>query len=66
MMGLEESTQSQLWLSLLAFAVVLALYAVTKWRGGSVERDFDAALVRGRDPGARAGQRDRRRVRTAR
>lgn len=43
MMGLEESTRSQLWLSLLAFAVVLVFYAVTKARGGSVDRDFDAA-----------------------
>jgi len=43
MMGLEESTRSQLWLSLLAFAVVLLLYAATKARGGSVDRDFDAA-----------------------
>jgi GABA permease len=43
LMWFEETTRSQLVLSLLALAVVLALYAVTKWRGGSVARDFDAA-----------------------
>jgi GABA permease len=41
MMGLDASAQSQLYLSLLAFAVVLVLYAITKWRGGSVGEDFD-------------------------
>lgn len=47
MMGLEASTQSQLWLSLLAFGVVLVLYALTKARGGSVDRDVDAAAPAG-------------------
>jgi GABA permease len=42
LMGLEESTRSQLWLSLLAFGVVLVLYAVTKARGGSVEREVES------------------------
>jgi len=41
MMGLDEDVSSQLYLSLLAFAVVLVLFAVTKWRGGSVGDDFD-------------------------
>ena len=43
MMGFDEAASSQLFLSLLAFAVVLVLYAVTKWRGGSVGEDFDDA-----------------------
>jgi GABA permease len=42
MMGFDPSSQSQLFLSLLAFAVVIVLYIVTKWRGGSVGEDFDA------------------------
>ena len=41
MMAFDSSSASQLYLSLLAFAVVLVLYAVTKWRGGSVGEDFD-------------------------
>ena len=36
-MGVDEASRSQLLLSLLSWAVVLALYFVTKWRGGSVE-----------------------------
>ncbi len=47
LMYLEESTRPQLLLSVLAWAVVLVLYAVTKWRGGSVGRDFDAAPTDG-------------------
>ena len=43
MMYFDATTRSQLVLSLLAFAVVLVLYAVTKWRGGSVGQDFDDA-----------------------
>ncbi len=35
-MGLTEKTRSQLILSLLSWAVVLVLYAVTRWQGGSV------------------------------
>ena len=36
-MGLRADTRSQLLLSLLSWAVVLGLYAVTRWRGGSVD-----------------------------
>lgn len=36
-MALTEGTSSQLWLSLLAWAAVLAFYLVTRARGGSVE-----------------------------
>ena len=43
LMYTDESVRPQLLLSLLAFAVVLGLYAVTKWRGGSVGKDFDDA-----------------------
>jgi GABA permease len=35
-MGLTGATRSQLLLSLLSWGVVLVLYAVTRWRGGSV------------------------------
>src|SRR5919112_140553 len=35
-MGFKEETRSQLLLSLLSWAVVLGLYFVTRWRGGSV------------------------------
>ena len=38
-----KAASSQLYLSLLAFAIVLVLYAVTKWRGGSTGSDFDDA-----------------------
>ncbi|RKT77764.1 gamma-aminobutyrate:proton symporter (AAT family) [Terracoccus luteus] len=44
-MGLTQSTAPQLWLSLLAWAIVIAFYLVTKARGGSVdagERAVDA------------------------
>jgi GABA permease len=38
-----DDTRSQLLLSLLSWAVVLALYAVTRWRGGSVSvEELDA------------------------
>src|SRR6476620_1999304 len=50
LMFFKEDTRSQLLLSLLAWAVVLVLYAVTKWRGGSVGEDFDDAP---RDGGTR-------------
>jgi GABA permease len=43
MMYFDESSRSQLVLSVLAFVVVLVLYALTKWRGGSVGKDFDDA-----------------------
>ncbi|HYO32901.1 MAG TPA: amino acid permease [Nocardioidaceae bacterium] len=35
-----EDTRTQLLLSLLSWAVVIGLYAVTRWRGGSVGADF--------------------------
>ncbi len=38
-MAFKSDTRSQLLLSLLSWGVVLALYAVTKWRGGSVSPD---------------------------
>jgi GABA permease len=36
-MAFDDTTRPQLLLSLLSWAAVLALYFVTKWRGGSVE-----------------------------
>lgn len=36
-MGVNKDTRSQLVLSLVAWAVFLVLYAVTRWRGGSVD-----------------------------
>jgi GABA permease len=42
-------TRSQILLSLLSWAVVLALYAVTRWRGGSVEApEADRAAAQGK------------------
>jgi GABA permease len=38
-MAFKSDTRSQLLLSLLSWAVVLVLYGVTKWRGGSVSPD---------------------------
>ncbi|WP_148573661.1 amino acid permease [Nocardioides caldifontis] len=38
-MAVKDDTRSQLLLSLLSWAVVLGLYAVTRWRGGSVSAD---------------------------
>jgi GABA permease len=38
-MGLDSDTRSQLLLSLLSWAAVLALYGITRWRGGSVSAD---------------------------
>jgi GABA permease len=43
LMFFKEDTRSQLLLSLLAWAVVLVLYALTKWRGGSVSAEEAAA-----------------------
>jgi len=40
-MAFGEDTLSQLLLSLLAWAVVVVLYLITKWRGGSVEPSAD-------------------------
>lgn len=36
-MAIDESVRPQLLLSLLAWAIVIVLYVVTRWRGGSVE-----------------------------
>ena len=38
-MGLKSDTRSQLLLSLLSWAVVVGLYFVTRWQGGSVSPD---------------------------
>ena len=38
-MFLTDATRSQLVLSLLSWGVVLALYAVTRWRGGSMSAE---------------------------
>jgi GABA permease len=38
-MAFKSDTRSQLLLSLLSWGVVLVLYAVTRWRGGSVSAD---------------------------
>src|SRR4051812_23894231 len=38
-MAFKSDTRSQLLLSLLSWAIVLILYAVTRWRGGSVSAD---------------------------
>ena len=53
-MGLEDDTRSQLLLSLLSWAVVLALYVLTRWRGGSVAPRSSSrpGTVRREDPGA--------------
>ena len=58
LMFLEEATRPQLLLSLLAWAVVLVLYAVTKWRGGSVGRRTSTTAPRPAAPGAGPGERD--------
>lgn len=41
LMYIDDTARSQLILSLVAWAAVLVLYGVTKWRGGSVGKDFD-------------------------
>jgi GABA permease len=51
-MGLTKDTRPQLVLSLLAWALVLVFYAVTRWRGGSVEPEAAPAV-----PGAGAPER---------
>ncbi len=38
-MGFTDATRSQLLLSLLSWGVVVVLYAVTRWRGGSVSAE---------------------------
>ncbi len=47
LMWFSEDTRSQLVLSLLAWAVVLVLYFVTKWRGGSVDAEVEEASAPG-------------------
>ncbi len=38
-MGVKSATRSQLLLSLLSWGIVLVLYAVTRWRGGSIDAE---------------------------
>ncbi len=70
MMFFDTSTREQLLLSLLAWAVFIGLYLITKWRGGSVDADFDdrrRQASRGRaEPCAGIGERNRRCRRVAR
>lgn len=47
-MGLTDDTRGQLMLSLLSWALVLVLYAVTRWRGGSVAPEAIAPQARDR------------------
>jgi GABA permease len=49
-MAFKSATRSQLLLSLLSWAIVLVLYAVTRWRGGSV--DTEELETAGPDGGA--------------
>ena len=66
-MGFTDATRSQLLLSLLSWGVVVVLYAVTRWRGGSCQRR--GARREGRHRGAedrRARQPDDGRRRAAR
>ena len=48
-MGLTSDTRPQLLLSLLSWALVLGLYAVTRWQGGSVAPDGGAGQHDARD-----------------
>ena len=50
-----DATRSQLLLSLLSWGVVLALYAVTRWRGGSMSAEEVEAKKAG--PSGRAAER---------
>jgi GABA permease len=54
-MFLTDATRSQLLLSLLSWGVVLALYALTRWRGGSMSAEEIEAKKSG--PSARAAER---------
>ena len=45
LMYLDTSAREQLVLSLLAWAVFIGLYLITKWRGGSIDTDFPAAAT---------------------
>jgi len=44
-MFFDTSSREQLLLSLLAWAVFIGLYLITKWRGGSVDADFDDGQI---------------------
>jgi GABA permease len=44
LMYLDTSSREQLVLSLLAWAVFIGLYLITKWRGGSIDADVDANI----------------------
>src|SRR3954466_8188053 len=50
-MGFKDDTRSQLLLSLLSWAVVLALYGITRWRGGSVSVEEMESRRNDRDDG---------------
>ncbi len=57
-MGFKSDTRSQLLLSLLSWGIVLALYAVTRWQGGSVSaEDLEAQSSTGSDGEEAAAQR---------
>jgi GABA permease len=48
-MAFHDDTRSQLWLGLLSWAVLIGLYAITRWRGGSVSADELPARAAGTD-----------------
>jgi GABA permease len=56
-MAFKSDTRSQLLLSLLSWGVVLVLYAVTRWRGGSVSADELASGEGGRRDAATPAER---------
>ena len=59
-MFFKSDTRSQLLLSLLSWAVVLVLYGVTRWRGGSVSLDeLDAGAPATSRPAGEEGRRAR-------
>jgi GABA permease len=45
LMFFDPDSREQLLLSLLAWAVVIVFYLITKWRGGSVDSDPDPAIA---------------------
>lgn len=49
-MAFKHDTRTQLLLSLLSWAVVLVLYALTRWRGGSMTAEEVAELHEEREP----------------
>lgn len=46
-MAFDSSTRNQLLLSLASWGVVLVLYAITKWRGGSVDMEVESPAPSG-------------------